>query len=424
MAGSNELADFNHLTNVRGEEFRFVVADADHFSEGVSFLNVRHFILASVPQSYRLFVQQCGRAVRVGSHRHLPPEEQTVQVDLFVSVLPRSKSQDVLALERLCDEAASVGPALQSLRAGGIPMCEQASEAVEAGHDGNLPDLADMKAVTGMQPQLGDSLAPHLPSPQCGGERFAPASIVEPPQSVSKAISLRGAVICEAILMGRKDIENRHCKLSGWIALHVSQGRVDPDMQKMLRRCIPDLPAEISLLAGHIVGLALFEHCIDVQTLRAECACNDACDMSVGGEHLASCSLSPFAHGPLCNIISAAIRLSTPVFCRGAVNQWTLPVEAQKAVADQLKAPWSFTYQLFRNGQEPLPRRRPLPWLQACPESRKRPMEQQSDCCRACGSKETTNKKTTGLPMWLESCCNKCFQKKPKKTNTNKTDGE
>ncbi|CAE8584375.1 unnamed protein product [Polarella glacialis] len=65
VATMNELSEFNHCSNLRGERFRVLVADALQCSEGVSFLAVRRTFLADVPVSPSTFIQQCGRAIRM-----------------------------------------------------------------------------------------------------------------------------------------------------------------------------------------------------------------------------------------------------------------------------------------------------------------------------------------------------------------------
>jgi len=88
VAGIDELADFNHVSNLRGELYRVLVADASQCSEGISFLAVRRVHLTDVPALHSQFVQQCGRAVRMFGHRGLPDSEQQVIMQLYVATLP------------------------------------------------------------------------------------------------------------------------------------------------------------------------------------------------------------------------------------------------------------------------------------------------------------------------------------------------
>lgn len=89
VATMSELSEFNHVSNLRGEKYRVLVADSSQCSEGVSFLTVRRVFLTDVPSLHSQFVQQCGRAIRMYGHRGLPEEEQTVLTKLYVATLPK-----------------------------------------------------------------------------------------------------------------------------------------------------------------------------------------------------------------------------------------------------------------------------------------------------------------------------------------------
>eukprot|EP00930_Biecheleria_cincta_P096577 TRINITY_DN88400_c0_g1_i1.p1 TRINITY_DN88400_c0_g1~~TRINITY_DN88400_c0_g1_i1.p1 ORF type:complete len:2469 (+),score=622.90 TRINITY_DN88400_c0_g1_i1:85-7491(+) len=97
VATMNELSEFNHSSNLRGEVFRVLVADSLQCSEGVSFLAVRRTFLADVPVTPSTFIQQCGRAIRMYGHRGLPDNEQTVTTQLYVSQLPKWMRSSTLA---------------------------------------------------------------------------------------------------------------------------------------------------------------------------------------------------------------------------------------------------------------------------------------------------------------------------------------
>ena len=89
VATIDEIAAFNSSSNLRGERYRVLVADAQQCSEGVSFFTVRRVFLADVPSEPSALVQSVGRAIRMYGHRGLPVEEQTVTTTLYVSELPR-----------------------------------------------------------------------------------------------------------------------------------------------------------------------------------------------------------------------------------------------------------------------------------------------------------------------------------------------
>ncbi|CAK9083812.1 unnamed protein product [Durusdinium trenchii] len=97
VATMNELSEFNHVSNLRGQIFRVLVADSLQCSEGVSFLSIRKTYLADVPVSPSGFIQQCGRSIRMYGHRGLPEEEQTVTTQLYVSMLPKWMRSSSLA---------------------------------------------------------------------------------------------------------------------------------------------------------------------------------------------------------------------------------------------------------------------------------------------------------------------------------------
>mmetsp|Transcript_127927 Transcript_127927/g.232883 ORF Transcript_127927/g.232883 Transcript_127927/m.232883 type:complete len:1127 (+) Transcript_127927:69-3449(+) len=89
VATMEELAEFNHVSNLRGQTHRVLVADAAQCSEGISFLAVRRTFLTDVPASPSQFIQQCGRALRMYGHRGLPQEEQNVITQLYIATLPK-----------------------------------------------------------------------------------------------------------------------------------------------------------------------------------------------------------------------------------------------------------------------------------------------------------------------------------------------
>lgn len=88
VASMEQLAEFNHPDNVRGDRFMCLVADAAQCGEGVSFLSVRAVHLADIPQSPSQFVQQCGRASRMFGHRGLNMEDQVVKVHVWMAEFP------------------------------------------------------------------------------------------------------------------------------------------------------------------------------------------------------------------------------------------------------------------------------------------------------------------------------------------------
>ena len=82
------ICKFNAPTNLQGEEYRIMVADAKFCSEGVSFLAVRQLSLVDMPETASDFLQRVGRAVRFNGHAGLPPKESIVRLRLYCATLP------------------------------------------------------------------------------------------------------------------------------------------------------------------------------------------------------------------------------------------------------------------------------------------------------------------------------------------------
>jgi len=178
------------------------------------------------------------------------------------------------------------------------------------------------------------------------------------PRDVRVAITLRGWEICEAILLGKKDLENRHVKLpSGWIAVHCGKGMAEEAARAAMRHLVPELPDTPEYPLGAVVGVCFIDRAVHLKELRHEQGCSDeTCDMQ-SGKHAANCRLNPFAIGPWCNVVVAAVRLPKPVQCSGDRNFWYLPKDVRKSVNKQLSLVKS------RVDTPEAPRAWPLPWL-------------------------------------------------------------
>ena len=112
---SHDVAEFNSSGNVEGQVMRAIVLNRDFCSEGLSFFGVRRVLLASIPRSVAEFVQQVGRAVRMGSHDALPPEERVVRVLMFAAKVPSVSSADDVGLNKLKRDASRLLPAVERL---------------------------------------------------------------------------------------------------------------------------------------------------------------------------------------------------------------------------------------------------------------------------------------------------------------------
>ncbi|CAE7319717.1 abfD [Symbiodinium sp. CCMP2592] len=200
---------------------------------------------------------------------------------------------------------------------------------------------------------------------RCLAIMWMPA-IEEPPTDISMAITLKGSVITEAILHGYKDVENRSVHLPlGWIALHTGKGKCDLRLDAIMRKLAEKpLPSDSECPKGYVVGAAFVERSVRFPELRAEMECSQDCDSPAGDvQHVDGCTFSPHAGGPICNILSASLRLKTPVPCPGEMGCWRLPEAVREKVVAQLDAE---DVMIFRKAEaERLPRPFPPTWAPA-----------------------------------------------------------
>jgi hypothetical protein len=263
---------------------------------------------------------------------------------------------------------------------------------------------------------------------------------------VQKGFSLNCPELCEAILLGYKDIENRSCYMSGWYAVHASR-RKEPKkfavaarrkieatlqsamkMEAFTRHLVPGLPDLSGYSYGSVVGLVFVERAAVLKQLREQSHCGGACQVEVGRPdmtlHAEACPLSPFASGPICNILSASIRLRTPIPCRGNVGCWSLPEAVRADIASQLRSVPPLPVLHFRSrAEDVLPRPWPLVWLPAqiprapegflCLPGRPstegqdgQPEEQCTSCGRGAASSTSAKPRARkrGSPGWFLGC--------------------
>jgi hypothetical protein len=136
VATVEDLSNFNHVSNIRGQVFRVLVADAVQCSEGISFLAVRRAFLTDVPQLHSQFVQMCGRSIRMFGHRGLPKEEQQVVTQLYIASLPKWMSSPLSCWAFRAQKRSKTGKVaesdarilLQRLQTKGIGNLEQLKE--------------------------------------------------------------------------------------------------------------------------------------------------------------------------------------------------------------------------------------------------------------------------------------------------------
>ena len=103
---------------------RVLVAVAEEYSEGVSFLNVRRIILADLSSgtnrpSWSLIKQRIARALRACSHQALPPELRTLWVSIFVAKHRQpglAKTIDEEKLDSILSDMHAIESAMDELR--------------------------------------------------------------------------------------------------------------------------------------------------------------------------------------------------------------------------------------------------------------------------------------------------------------------
>ena len=269
-----------------------------------------------------------------------------------------SKSSNLDKKSRSSSRSRSIPKNDGPSRGGGDHAGAREGERSESGVDDDYSGASEDDSIKGKDYR----------SRSCGNlsehkERKRSATEVPNPIDVQYAISLRGRELCDAILSGHKDCENRRNPLDGWVAMHVSKTKISESMAKFLRHLVPICPrADYPL--GAIVGLMFVERSLSLEELRAECQCDASCDYAKCGEHSQDCAVSPFATGPVCNVISAVLRLPVPILCKGDLNQWLLPSDVRGQIVEQLTSPFPPQAYLVdvRQGER-LPRRWRLPWL-------------------------------------------------------------
>eukprot|EP00928_Gymnodinium_smaydae_P044731 TRINITY_DN29856_c0_g1_i1.p1 TRINITY_DN29856_c0_g1~~TRINITY_DN29856_c0_g1_i1.p1 ORF type:complete len:717 (-),score=212.00 TRINITY_DN29856_c0_g1_i1:130-2280(-) len=134
VATMDELAEFNASSNLRGERYRVLVADASQCSEGVSFFAVRRVLLADVPATPSALVQQVGRSIRMYGHAGLPDEEQSVVATLYAAAFPSWLREPLGAWAYRAQPKATTKSSSASLPAKGATT--DATAAAPAGEQG------------------------------------------------------------------------------------------------------------------------------------------------------------------------------------------------------------------------------------------------------------------------------------------------
>ena len=146
--------EFDAADNSDGQRIKALVLNADAFSEGVDFKDVRHVVLLDVTPKWAVMLQRVGRAVRHCSHARLPQDRRSVQTVLMVATLPAYERRK----NKLID-LRGVATADEEYLIGVI----RDRELIEA----RMCDL--MRAATD-----GPVLGPSAASESCGASAIAP----------------------------------------------------------------------------------------------------------------------------------------------------------------------------------------------------------------------------------------------------------
>ena len=117
------LATFNAESNTDGDEVRVVVATAEEWSEGATFMAVRRVVLADLSPGverpgWSTVKQRVGRALRSCSHELLDAKLRTLTVDLYVTVHDEDgyeMTHDARKLLDLIEEIPRVEAAMDQL---------------------------------------------------------------------------------------------------------------------------------------------------------------------------------------------------------------------------------------------------------------------------------------------------------------------
>ena len=146
------------------------------------------------------------------------------------------------------------------------------------------------------------------------------ASAADLPVEVSKAITVQGARLAEAIMLGIKNIENRLFSMKpGWYALHVGRQleHRDPSINIILDSC-PEVAPALKLPVSAVVGIIHIEQHVSCRSVPNE-------------------KWAIQQPGMLCNIISCVSRLPTPIYdVRGQLSIWPLDRVVANTIGSQL----------------------------------------------------------------------------------------
>uniref|UniRef100_A0A7S0AGV7 Uncharacterized protein n=1 Tax=Pyrodinium bahamense TaxID=73915 RepID=A0A7S0AGV7_9DINO len=144
------------------------------------------------------------------------------------------------------------------------------------------------------------------------------------PALVTHGLTVQGPQQGMAMVTGRKQIENRAWRIPcGWYALHVGSkplAAIGEEWCERMKTVWPEAPPERSLPSSCIVGLI---HVSD-QRPAAKCLPQDH-------------EQSVWAVGPICHVISEAVKLPQPIHLSGSQGLWPISAATQERIKRQLR---------------------------------------------------------------------------------------
>lgn len=138
-------------------------------------------------------------------------------------------------------------------------------------------------------------------------------------KNTSRAFTLKGALYAEAIISKKKRVENRHFSIRpGYYFLHVGQGKLSKDRERLIHSISADLPGEADLCdyKSKVLGVVHVKGSFKLSEVET----ND-----------------PWATGPICNEIDEVYRFDTPVSAKGSLSIWDLSKQDQSFTDAQVE---------------------------------------------------------------------------------------
>ena len=189
-----------------------------------------------------------------------------------------------------------------------------------------------------------------------------PSDGVPTPETIQHCLTVSGLNLLEAMLSGYKDCENRRFSMEKqWVALHC--GKTASSHSDDIARFCPGLASQVGASApGLVCGMVFFSKSLKMEEHREEAGCGPSCVLDTktfSATHVPTCRCSPFAYGPVLNVISRAIKFNVPFPAKGKLGKWPLESRDRHRILAILQA-GEYTLRVF----DPATIQTwPLPWL-------------------------------------------------------------